>query len=205
MRREAICAFGLAFVLAPAVSAAGQVMPAEMTGTAQMSVEKGAIQSCGLRIVAVSQDAAPDLMAADVSFNLYRSGASLVKAGLRTFHTNTSSKSPSPKVAAISDFWLKAAGHPATSPDKTGIAKSESPTGYLFYLASSDSVSALFAAAYAKTPIQMGLRLSETDSEVVFSGTYKETKSELSEVKQCMDELLKSMWTDVGEEELKKP
>jgi len=131
MRKTALR--GVVSALIASTAQAGQVMPAEMTSAAQMQMKAGAIEGCGLRVVAVVQDPSVTMMAVDVSFNFYRSGFSLVKAGVRMARMNIPKEVQSPPIRPLVSFWVRAVGKPATTPNKAGIFKSESPKGYLLY------------------------------------------------------------------------
>ena len=63
--------FALALVSASAFG--GPVVQAEMTASAQMQVQSGMLDGCGLRVVAVANDQSTTVTAIDFSFNFYHS------------------------------------------------------------------------------------------------------------------------------------
>jgi hypothetical protein len=174
-----------------------------MTASAQMQVNDGALVGCGLRVIAVAQDQSDKVTAVDLSFNLYRSGVSLVKAGVRAAGVRAPKEVAAPPVQKLVTFWARAVGQPATKPDKAGIIKSDSPKGYLLYGATSKSVASLLFAATNGQPIQVGYRLAGEDVDRIVSGTVTETSSEFKEVSQCIDELLPLMMKDADSSDAK--
>jgi hypothetical protein len=184
-------AFVLGLVALPA--AAGSVIQSEMTASALMQVSGGSLDGCGMRVVAVARDGGPTITAVDFSFNFYRSGTSMVKAGVRTADMNSPKEVQTPLIRPIAGFWLRAVGQPATSPDKVGFIKSESPKGYLLYGATAEAVGPLFGAAFDGRTVQVGLRFANEDSDRILSGTIKDPGSEFKEVSRCMAELTDTM------------
>lgn len=178
---------------------AGQVTPAKMTATAQMQMAEGALDGCGLRVVAIAQDGGPIVTAFDFSFNIYRSGISAVKAGARIAHMNVPKEVESPPTRPIASFWLRTPGNPATAPGKGGVRPSDSPRGYLLYVTTSESVSALFGAAFEGRQIQVGFRLRDEDSDRILTGSIQDSSPALKEVSQCLGELTEAMEKDFKE------
>ena len=175
----------------------GQITPASMTATAQMQVKGGNLDGCGVRVVAVAQDQTTSITAVDFSFNLYRTGLALVKAGVREARMNSPKEVQAPKIRQIQSFWLRAVGKPASTPGKAGIERSDSPKGYLLYAASNEAVGGLFGAFFSSEPIQVGYRLAGEDIDHILSGTITEAGTEQKEVSQCLTELTDAMAKDV--------
>ena len=74
----------VACYLAAASALGGTIGAAKMDATAQMQVEAGSVLGCGWRVVAVGHDGTSTVTAVDFSFNIYRFGGALVKAGVRS-------------------------------------------------------------------------------------------------------------------------
>ena len=201
MQKTGAAAVVLAVFAGPV--AAGQVVQARMTASAQMQVSDGALKGCGLRVVAIATDDLSAVTAVDFSFNTYRSGGALVKAGARMATTNASDQVLAPSIRPMDSFWVRTLGQEATKPDKAGILQSDSPKGYLLYGTTTASVASLFGAAFEGRPVQVGVRLAGESTERILSGTITESDTEINEVARCMTELTEAMSKDVEAAERK--
>lgn len=177
---------------------AGQVVPAEMTGSVLTQVSSGNLDGCGLRIVASAQDQSMDMTAVDFSFNLYRSGVVMVKARARLARMNVPSEVQTPLIRPIAKFWVRAAGKQAITPTIAGIFKSDSPKGDMLFRAHANAVAPLFVAALKHRQIQVGVRFEGEATENIYSGTVQRRGGELDELSRCLTKLAGVMSNDVA-------
>lgn len=187
MLRTLSTALAVSFVSVGAFG--GQIVPAEMTGSVETHVSSGNLDGCGLRIVASAQDQSMVLTAVDFSFNLYRSSAVIVKARARLARMNVPSEVQTPLIRPIEKFWVRAAGKPATTPNKAGLFKSDSPSGDLLFRAHGDAVAPLFVAAVRHRPIQVGVRFEGEKTDSIYSGTVQGQGGELDDLSRCLTRL----------------
>ncbi|MEY8689884.1 MAG: hypothetical protein AB9M53_08400 [Leptothrix sp. (in: b-proteobacteria)] len=153
----------------------------------QMQVKSGAVDGCGVRIIAIPTAGAPTKkgFAVDASFNIYADGVGMVKAGvIKTLNGN-----PTGETQPISNFWLKANGAKATAPNAVGVLKSPTPKGYLFYATELSTINKLFSALLEQEPVLLSIRRTDEDMDRTFAGTAVLSDTDRAQVMNCLNDL----------------
>lgn len=176
------------------VAAGGIVEPANFEGQPVVSLKSGNINGCGFRIVGAKIDlnSLKKSFGIDFSFNFYDSGIGIVKGGIRELKLNNKKEVDMGQAIPIKTFWIKAKSQKATNPIGQIISKGINPTNYLLYESDPESIANLFNSISKKDEIMVGYRFSNEDIDRIFNGKVEITDGEITQVENCMQELIKN-------------
>jgi len=128
----------------------------------------------------------------DVSFNIFRPLTGMLKGGGFVAGVGSQGQSRQPKKNyRPRQLWIKVAGHPAPQPAKGVVLDGRDPPESIMYGAAAAEVLVLFTTVLQGDPVQVGLQFPNESNERVFHGLVRLSESESTQLRQCLDELLR--------------
>jgi hypothetical protein len=187
MRMSCGSAWSLALLLSTAAWGQNMVQ-AQIEGQPLVYVREGAVNGCGVRLFGGQAGTVGAVPYFDVSFNLWRNGAGMVKAISYDLRVEELAAGKRPVGLPISSAWIKTAGAAATQPLK-GVQAGEDK-GSILYAASAESVILLFRGLSERSVFMVGVKRTGQASERIFSGRPQLADNDREQVRSCLQELM---------------
>lgn len=199
MKLRTYCLLGLAALMTLTSAQAGTVEQALIIAEPQMQVKDGALEGCGMRLKSMPIDTAglASTVVIDMSFNIYRSGMTLLKGGAVRIALREPSRGQASN-APIESFWMKAQSSRPTKPLHGHVMEAENP-GYLLYGETLPEVSKLFNGLVDGTPLTLGVRLKGESIDRIYSGIPRLSDADRAQHAECLGGLVGQMKSDLEE------
>ena len=189
--KRAIPAFMLSLVQMGAV--AQNVVPVQMTGQPLQYLRDGAVNGCGIRMIAVEVADNLSTEASEVSINVYDRGRAIVKA---IAYAPLVQGDRVPKTLKVNAAWARAPGSNAT--------RALGQTGYgddkrsLLYATDLGGALAILQAQIQGKPVQVSVQREGEKSYRILSGVVLMTRQEQEQLQVCVAELVDKMQRDIS-------
>ncbi len=171
---------------------AASLIPAQMGGQVQQTLEAGKVNGCGLTLFGVEQAQSGRVLVFNGSIVVFNSGAALIKGRVSSVDQKvivSSGFSPKDLTTLRSkNLWMKAPRTNATTPTGSGILDSEDK-GYVLYAASLDTAFPVVLSVLEGEKIQIGFHTDGNKSAQIMFGEVSLTGDEKEQLRNCLQEI----------------
>ena len=159
-------------------------------GQPLVTVQDGAIQSCGIRFVGINTPSKKNetIWIADASFLIDKSDQAVVKASIIKSSINRFNKAQIPLFETFKTFQVKAQKIKATRPVR-GTAIEVDRDGSKRYVTDMASVKGIYQAIMDKKPIQLNYIFADKQKNITIQGQVMMPDEELAQVSSCLGKL----------------
>lgn len=185
---------GAAVLALSSIGAAAQnVVPVQMTGQPLQYLRDGAVNGCGIRIIAVEVADNLSTEASEVSVNLYDGGRAVVKA---IAYAPLARGNQSVKTLKVKSAWARAPGSTATR--ALGQTSYGDDNRSLLYATELMGALAILQAQVEGKPVQISVQREREERYRVLSGVVPLSLPEQEQLKACISELVEKMQRDLS-------
>jgi hypothetical protein len=177
----------------------GTLAKAEIAGQVQQFIDKGVVTGCGVVFTAFELPSSIDdvLQVFNGSYSLMDARGGLVKGRSSTVSARlVASGQMTPKSLKMQKterVWFKAGGSNATAPIEGSAPLRSEDAGYVLYVAGLGELASITGAIIDKQPIQIGIKSSAKNYDVVLYGTVRLSDEDQAQLAQCLADWVEVM------------